>query len=117
MTAIAFIGASFEKIMRRDHSEAEDGEAFGKFVLAPGVKPLRFAAFNQHVAFRRILAILGKPSPSLLRRNRQLKLLLMVFCFGWFLLSAPRPFRCIVARRESHASSDIMFLPAVIYAT
>lgn len=70
MTAIAFIGASFEKIMRRDHSEAEDGEAFGKFVLAPGVKPLRFAAFNQHVAFRRILAILGKPSPSLLRRNR-----------------------------------------------
>jgi hypothetical protein len=43
MTAIAFIGASLEKIMRRCHSEAEDGEAFGKFVLAPGVKPLRFA--------------------------------------------------------------------------
>ena len=43
MTAIAFIGASFEKIMRRDNSEAEDGEAFGKFVLAPGVKTLRFA--------------------------------------------------------------------------
>jgi hypothetical protein len=30
MKAIAFIGASLEKIMRRDHSEAEDGEAFGK---------------------------------------------------------------------------------------